>query len=159
MNKEKIIETIRTKIEGQGNQLDIADVLPEILIEILDAIEQAKQSGSAVGDLAMLETDHKSDIVSALNEIFDVIETTEMVVSMTKPASEMKVIYDECVLRPQLAKNIVFYQPLDGMYYRVNGYKLTNNILTLNAIMPDPATKAPTNVTIQIASNGSISMP
>lgn len=109
-----------------------------------------------IGDLADLETDHKSSIVEAINEIFDVIETPEMVVSMMQSTAERQIIYNECKMRPHIAKNIVFYNISDAMYYRVNGYNVVNNILYLHTIMADGTSVR--SITVQIGANGSIAI-
>ena len=109
-----------------------------------------------IGSLSELETDHKSSLVAAINELADVLGTTELVVDMAQSQVERKVIYDLCKLHPQLAKNIVFYVPDDNLYYGVNGYNFANDLLTLHVIMKDD-----TNLrhnTFQIASNGSIAI-
>lgn len=146
MDIKKLIET---HIQGQGNQIDLGNALPTILNAILD------QTDGLIGDLATLETDHKASIVDAINEIFDVLETQEMVVSMMQSNAERKKIYDECVLHPHIAKNIIFYNVSDSYYYKVNGYKMVNGILHLNTIMVDDGIRA---VSVKIASNGSISV-
>lgn len=153
LTKEQIKEIIDKKIAGQGNQVDCSSVLSVVLTEIL---ESAFGSDTKIGDIAELETDHKSNIVEAINEVFDVIETTELVVSMSQTNPERKVIYDECMLHPQLAKNIVFYDPTDNLYYRVNGYNVTEDYLLLHAIMKGESGLR--SVTIQILPNGSIAI-
>ena len=110
-----------------------------------------------IGSLAELETDHKSSLVAAINELADVLGTTELVVNMAQSQAERKVIYDLCKLHPQLAKNIVFYVPDDGLYYGVNGYNFENELLTLHVIMKDSGTGL-RHSTFQIASNGSIAV-
>lgn len=109
-----------------------------------------------IGDLASLDTDHKSSIVEAINEIADAIETEELVVSMTQSNAERKVIYDLCIAKPQLTKNVVFLNGDDSMYYRVNGYKVANSILYLHTVMPgDDGLRS---IVVQISSTGSISV-
>lgn len=117
------------------------------------------QLHNVVGELANLETDHKSNIVEAINELFDVIETPEMEISMAQSAAQRKVIYDECVLRPSIAKNIVFYNVSDAMYYRVNGYNIVNGILYLHTVMQAvDGSGGLRSVTVRIGANGSISV-
>lgn len=147
------IKALIANIQGQGDQVDIAGVLPAIL----EALAEGNEANAGVlGDLATLETDHKSNLVEAINEVFDVIETPEMVISMMQTNAERKAIYDECVKHYHIAKNIVFFNIDDGMYYRVNGYKLANGILTLHTIMSDGT--ALRSVKVNVASNGTISV-
>lgn len=110
-----------------------------------------------VGELASLETDHKSNLVAAINELFDVLKTPELEISMMQSNAARKAIYDECVLHPSIAKNIVFFNVTDGMYYRVNGYKIVNNILYLHTIMTGENNTL-RSILVQIGSNGSISV-
>ncbi len=105
-----------------------------------------------IGDLSKLDTDHKSNIVEAINEVADALETEELVVSMLQSNADRKKIYDLCAKHLQLAKNIVFYQPLEQMYYRVNGYNMVNGILKLHVVLGSTQTQ------VQIASNGTISV-
>lgn len=118
------------------------------LSELLDRNDE-------IGDLSELETDHKSDLVSAINELFEVLETSELVVSMEQSTADRKVIYDLVVAHPQIAKEIVFYNSADQLYYRVNGYNMVNDILTLHVIMKDGALM---DKQVQIGSNGSIAI-
>lgn len=111
----------------------------------------------AIGDLSDLKTDHKSNAVAAINELFDVLETPELEVSMIQTNAQRKAVYDECVLHPSIAKNIVFYNISDAMYYRVNGYNIVNNVLYLHAIMKGENGML-RSVSVQIGSNGAISV-
>lgn len=110
-----------------------------------------------VGELSALKTDHKSNIVEAINELFGVIETPELEISMAQSNAARKVIYDECMLHPSIAKNIVFLDITDNMYYKVNGYKVDNGILYLHTIMIGENNTL-RSVLVQIGSNGSISI-
>lgn len=241
MTKEDILKLISSKIEGQGNQIDSASVLPAILrgiielsgmkrIELLydertDKITELGKSevltyeqifafvndtgnfvtlftiqgeyllpqlndGGAViftglnvlssgawahrvainvdneikaemfelehsqkiGDLADLDTDHKDTIVSAINEVADLVETQHFVISFQKSATELKEVYDECKANLVLAKNIVFYNSNTNLYYCVNGYNMVNNILKLHAIIGD------VNTIINLSPNGTLSI-
>ena len=105
-----------------------------------------------IGDLATLDTDHKSTLVEAINELADLIETQHFVISFSKTNEELKNIYEECKANLNLAKNIVFYNANDNLYYRVNGFNMVNNVLKLHAIM------GTTDTTINLASNGSLSI-
>lgn len=109
-------------------------------------------NADTIGDLADLHTDHKDNIVNAVNEVADALETDELVVSALQSTAERKVIYDLCAQHLQLAKNIVFWQPVDQMYYRVNGYNMVNGALKLNVVL------GTTQTTVTIAANGSISV-
>lgn len=111
----------------------------------------------AIGDLTDLRTDHKSSAVEAINELFGVIETPEMEISMLQTNTQRKAIFDECVLRPSIAKNIVFYNVSDAMYYRVNGYNIINNVLYLHTIMQGESGTL-RSITVQLGSNGAISV-
>ncbi len=110
------------------------------------------ENAEKIGDLAALDTDHKATIVDAINELADALETEELVVSMLQTNAERKLIFDLCVQHLQLAKNIVFYQPVNQMYYRVNGYNMVNGALKLHVWV------GTNSVTATIASNGSISV-
>lgn len=145
MNREELEKAI------QQNGSASAVLLAEVLKHLSD------MSFAVVGDLANLETDHKSNIVEAINELFGVLETPELEVSMTQTNAQRKVIYDECAKHPPLAKNIVFYNMSDAMYYRVNGYNLVNNVLHLHAIMQGEGGTL-RSVVVQIGSNGTISV-
>lgn len=145
MSKQEFIDLVRKNLEGQGSQIDLAGVLPKLLLGIIDQME-------SVGDLASLDTDHKSDVVSAINEVAGLVETPHFVISFAKSSSELKEIYDECQKNLVLAKNIVFYNDSTKLYYRVNGYNISDNVLKLHAIMGDVDT------IINLASNGSLSV-
>lgn len=153
MSKEELLAIVSASIDGQGNQIDIAGVLANVLREV---IEQAYTQADKTGDLAELETDHKSDLVSAINEIVDIIETPKMEISMLQSSAERKKIYDLCTLHLHLAKNIEFRNINDGMIYRVNGYKVTDGILHLHTIMSENG--ALRNLDVQVGSNGSIAI-
>lgn len=153
MSDTNLRSLVSKYVAGQGNQVDLGSALPTILLGILDLVDGL--SGQ-VGDLSNLETDHKSDIIQAINELFDVAETQHMVISMTQSNAERKVIYDECLKHIHLAKNIVLFNADDELYYRVNGYNFHEDVLWLNAIFSD--TEDLRSVTICIASNGSISV-
>ena len=153
MDRNEILSLINTRLKGQGNQVDASSVLPKILAEILGLTESAE---GMIGNLADLETDHKADLVTAINELFDVLETTELVVSMSQTAEEVKAVYDECIKHPQLSKNVVFYEPADNLYYRVNGYNIVGNALHLHTIMKNGTGLR--SLTIQILSNGTIAV-
>lgn len=111
-------------------------------------LEQADR----IGDLADLHTDHKDKIVNAINEVADALESEELVVSMLQSTAERKAIYDLCAAHLQLAKNIVFYQPVNQMYYRVNGYNMVNGALKLHVFVGTDS------VVATIAANGTISV-
>lgn len=146
MTKEEILQIIADRLDGQGNQLDTTNALPKVLRGIIDLIMLTE------GNMTELETSHKQNIVDAINEIVELIETPDMVVSMLQSVAERKKIYDLCAERLHLAKNIVFYNPSDSVYYKVNGYSMNNGILTLHAEIGSA------DVVVKIASNGSISV-
>lgn len=150
MTKEQIYELIDKRIAGQGNQLDTGGVVASVLRGIVELITSVD---GKIGDLSELDTDHKSDIVEAINELADIAETAELVVSMTQRVEERKAIYDLCSLHPQLAKNVVV-EGSDGLYYPVNGYGFVNGALHLHTIFAD--TEGVRDVVLKIASNGSI---
>lgn len=122
---------------------------------MLALVEKVESTEGVLGNLADLETDHKADIIAAVNEIFDIIETSELVVALNKPSAELKAIYEECQARPQIAKNIVFYNESDNMYYKVNGYKVESNAVRLQAIMGSGSNIYPVNLIL--SSNGILS--
>lgn len=107
-----------------------------------------------LGDLADLETDHKSNLVEAINEVFDALETEELVVSMMQSNAERKVIYDLVKMHFHLAKNIVFVNT-DGYYYKVNAYRWENDLLMLQTIMADGTLRS---VRVSVSSTGSIAI-
>lgn len=145
MNTVEFVNTVKKHIEGQGSQIDVAGVLPKLLIAIAEWVD-------GMGDLAELDTDHKSDIVSAINEVADLVETPHFVISFTKSASELKEIYDECEKNLILAKNIVFYNSETDLYYKVNGYNMVNGLLKLHVLMSGVDT------TINLSSWGALSI-
>ena len=153
MTPDEIKALVGATIEGQGNQVDLGSKLADILGGIIDLV--AGLEGS-VGDLSSLETDHKSDLVNAVNELFDVTETQAMVVSLSKSSAELKSIYEACLSHIHLAKNIVFFNADDELYYPVNAYNFHEDALWLNTIFSDNGTLR--SVTVSIASNGSISV-
>lgn len=96
-----------------------------------------------------------SDISNAVNELVDIMETEELVVSLEQSTSVRKMIYDKCLAHPQIAKNIVVLGS-DGLYYVVNGYGMVSDVLHLHTIMQIDGTMQ--DVLLRIASNGSISV-
>lgn len=145
MEKQEFVRLVNRHLDGQGSQIDVAGVLPKLLITIADWLE-------GVGDLASLDTDHKSDLVAAINEVADLVETPHFVISFSKSSAEMKEVYDVCAANLILAKNIVFYNGNDNLYYRVNGYNMVDGVLKLHAIMGSVDT------TINLSSNGTLSV-
>lgn len=103
-----------------------------------------------IGELAGLDTDHKSTIVGAINELADLVETPHFVISLSTPSAEVKAIYNVCMENIVLAKNIVFYNSADNLYYCVNGYNKVGNVLKLHTLMQG------IDVVLTIASNGTI---
>lgn len=151
MTKAEILDIVKKRIEGQGTQIDASSVLPVILGGILDIADGAS---TKIGDLASLDTDHKSTLVDAINEIADIVETNELVVSLTQSVEERKAVYDLVKANPQLGKNVVVIGS-DGLIYPVNGYGIIEDILHLHTIMDVEGTL--TDMVLKIASNGSIS--
>lgn len=149
MTREEISSLIASRIEGQGNQVDLGNALPTILRGILDLLGGEDER---VGDLASLDTDHKSNLVEAINEIADLVETPHFVISFSKSSAELKEVYEECKANLVLAKNIVFYNSNTNLYYRVNGYNMVNNVLKLHALI------GATDTTINLSSNGTLSV-
>lgn len=145
MTKQEFINIVNKSIEGQGSQIDLGGVLPKLLFFLVENVD-------VVGDLASLDTDHKSDLVSAINEVADLIETPHFEISFSKSSADLKEIYAECKRNLTLAKNIVFYNSNTNLYYRVNGYNMVNNVLKLHTIMGDVDT------TINLSSNGTLSI-
>lgn len=153
MTKQEIIAKINKFILGQGNQVDLGSVLPSIL---LDIIGLGSDTDERLGDLASLDTDHKSNIVSAINELADLAETTHFVISFDKTSAELKAVYDACAENIVLAKNIVFYNATDELYYRVNGYNMVSDVLKLHTIMQGDSGLVDT--VINLSSNGTLSV-
>lgn len=109
-----------------------------------------------IGELADLKTDHKSKLVDAINELAEIAETTHFVISFEKTSEELKDVYDACFENITLAKNIVFYNAVDSLYYRVNGYNMVDGVLKLHTIMQGDS--GLTDTVINLASNGSLSV-
>lgn len=109
-----------------------------------------------IGDLADLKTDHKSKLVDAINELAEIAETAHFVVSFEKTTEELVAIYDACFENITLAKNIVFYNATDSLYYCVNGYNMVDDVLKLHTIMQGDS--GLTDTVINLASNGSLSV-
>lgn len=108
---------------------------------------------SEIGSLSELDTDHKANIVAAINELADILETTELVVSLTKTAEELKNVYDLVAAHPQLGRNVVVVGS-DGLNYSVNGYGMIEDVLHLHTVMNSEGGMI--DSVIKIASNGSI---
>lgn len=152
MTKEELKSLISYYIEGQGNQIDSGGKLPTILNGILELIA----GEDAIGELASLATDHKSDLVNAINELAGLVETPHFVISFDKTSAELREVYNECASNIVLAKNIVFYNANDGLYYRVNGYAMVSDVLKLHTIMQGESGLADTIV--NLSSNGTLSV-
>lgn len=143
-----IQEEIELYVKQQGNQVGLQG-LAEILLELASAEGQ-------IGNLAELLTDHKSSITEALNELADAVETSHYEISMLQSNAERKLIYEEIVKHKHLAKNIVFYNAGDAMYYKTNGYNVVNNVLHLHTIMKIDGQLQ--DIIVQVGSNGAISI-
>lgn len=152
MTKEQLKALVAKGILGQGNQVDIGNILPTLFNEILDMMAEASQ----VGDLADLATDHKSDIVSAINELAGLVESPHFVISFDKTADELKEVYEACAENITLAKNIVFFNANDELYYRVNGYAMVSEVLKLHTIMQGDSGLVDT--VVNLSSNGTLSV-
>lgn len=241
MTREELISLISSKVEGQGNQVDVGNALPKVLYGILDLLgikrvellydsrtdkitylgeqtelgyddiaplvddksnfvtlftiegeyllPQVNDGGAVIftglnvlsygswahrvainvdneikaeyyelemaekiGNLADLDTEHKSDIVSAINEVADLVETSHHVISFQRSSSELKAIYDECARNLIIAKNIVFFNMNTNLYYVVNGYNMVNGILKLHVFIGS------TDTIINLSPNGTLSI-
>lgn len=152
MTKEQLKELVAKGILGQCNQVDIGNILPTLFNEILDMMAEASQ----VGNLASLDTEHKSDLVGAINELAGIVETPHFEISFSKSSEELKAIYEACAENITLAKNIVFFNANDELYYRVNGYAMVSEVLKLHTIMQGESGLADT--VINLASNGTLSI-
>lgn len=146
MTKEEILNLITTRIDGQGNQLDTTNALPLVLRGIIGLITDTE------GNMTALETSHKDNIVEAINEVVELLETPDMVISMLQSNAERKIIYDRVKEKLHLAKNIVFYTPVQNLYYKVNAYNMINDILHLHATIEG------SDVDVKVSYNGSISV-
>lgn len=153
MTRQEIIAKVNRHLLGQGSQVDVASVLPSVLLGILDL---GGSTDEKVGDLASLATDHKSDIVSAINELAGLVESPHFVISFDKTADELKEVYEACAENIVLAKNIVFFNATDSLYYRVNGYAMVEGVLKLHTIMQGESGLADTIV--NLSSNGTLSV-
>lgn len=153
MEREEIIATVNRHLVGQGSQVDVASVLPKVIFGILDLLGG---SDTKIGDLADLVTDHKSDLVGAINEVADLVETPHFVISFDKTADELKEVYNACAEHLILAKNIVFYNATDELYYLVNGYNMVNSVLKLHTIMQGESGLVDT--VVNLSSNGTLSV-
>lgn len=141
------LQELRKRISENGSASAV------LLMHVLDIALSEKEDTGAIGELSELETDHKSDIVAAINELVGIVEKSTMVVSFEKTRAELASIYAECALMPELAKNIVFLSS-DGMHYVVNGYKFAGSVLTLHTIMQDG--NALGSRVINLAQNGTL---
>lgn len=153
MTRQEIIAKVNRHLLGQCSQVDVASVLPSVLLGILDL---GGSTDEKVGDLASLATDHKSDIVSAINELAGLVESPHFVISFDKTADELKEVYEACAENIVLAKNIVFFNATDSLYYRVNGYAMVGGVLKLHTIMQGESGLADTIV--NLSSNGTLSV-
>lgn len=153
MTRQEIIAKVNRHLLGQGSQVDVASVLPSVLLGILDL---GGSTDEKVGDLASLTTDHKSDIVSAINELAGLVESPHFVISFEKTADELKEVYEACAENIVLAKNIVFFNATDSLYYRVNGYAMVESVLKLHTIMQGESGLA--NTIVNLSSNGTLSV-
>lgn len=149
MERQEFINIVNRHLKGQGSAIDVASKLPDLLIWLADAL-------GTIGDLASLDTDHKSDLVSALNEVADLVESPHYVISLSTPSADVKAIYEACAENLTLAKNIVFYNSTDSLYYRVNGYNMVNDILKLHTIMKNGNTLM--DVVIGVSPSGTLSV-
>lgn len=146
----KTWQTLHAVVYGNGmEQLYIQEDFSKAIIA--DMGEYAKSD--SIGNLTDLKTDHKSNLVSAINELADITETAELVVSTTKSSAELKAIYDLVVAHPQLAKNIVVVGA-DGLNYPVNGYGIVEDLLHLHTIFNGESGLQ--DSLIKISANGSI---
>lgn len=59
---------------------------------------------NTIRNLLNLDTDHKSDIISAINELADIAEDSTMVVSFNRTSAELKDIYNKCIQYSELIK-------------------------------------------------------
>ena len=153
-NEPKTWQTIHSVVYDINNKTLVVNVQEGEQSHYYSLVQNI--TDNRIGDLSSLETDHKSTLVEAINEIYDVIETPEMVVSMMQSNAERKVIYDLCAAHIHIAKNITFYNIDDGLYYPVSGYAMQNNILKLFTIMPNGTGLR--SVLVNVAPNGTISV-
>lgn len=138
---------------GNRPEMNNSSQIGARLENILDA---ASESFNSIGDLSDLNTDHKSNIVESINEIADIIETPEMVVSFTKTNEELKTVYNLCVAHPQLCREVVFYNAANVTYYTTNGWSIGNNVVSFHVIMEgDNGLYA---ATVKLSSNGTLSI-
>lgn len=127
---------------------------------IRKALNELHSSISALvgqsGDLAALDTDHKADLVEAINELAALVETPNFVIALDSSSADLKAIYNACAANIVLAKNIVFYNSTDSLYYRVNGYNIVNSVIKLHTIMQGDSGLMDT--VISLSSNGTLSV-
>lgn len=137
----------------EWDSLLLANKLVPILLALLSNEGDLED---IIGNLSDLETDHKSKLVDAINELADLVEKPNYVISFTTPTADLKAIYDQCKNNLVLAKNIVFYNAETELYYLVNGYNMVSDVLKLHTIMQGESGLVDT--TINLASNGSLSV-
>lgn len=147
MSREELIKAIEQN--GSAASVFLGEVLRH-------SISSAAQTGDIIGELSSLDTDHKSNIVEAINEIFGVVGSQTLVISLNHTSAQIKAIYNECAAHLPLAKNIVFLNTEDNLYYTVNGYKFEDGVLYLHTIMQGE--DGLRDMVVQVASNGSISV-
>lgn len=92
MNAEEIKALIAAKIDGQGNQVDIGNALPEILNEIVDAIGEG--GGDSVSKITVDAkiTELPPDVVASV-KVGDILFAKKSGVAIVSFTSEKRVIF------------------------------------------------------------------
>lgn len=154
LTKEQIQEQIRTLFSGNRPEANSGEAIAACLENILNA---ALESVNVVGELSELDTDHKSTIVEAINELSDILETPELEISFNKTSAQLKEVYNLCTAHPQLCREVVFYNANDEMSYVANGWKIGTGVIDFHLLMSgDGGTIISTVVTL--SSNGTLSV-
>lgn len=110
-----------------------------------------------IGDLSSLSTDHKSNIVEAINELAEIIETPELEISFNKTSTQLKEVYSLCTAHPQLCREVVFYNANDEMSYVANGWKIGTGVIDFHLLMSGDG-GAVTSTVVTLSSNGTLSV-
>lgn len=135
MEKQEFINIVNKHLAGQGTQIDVAGVFPKLFLALAEWFDADE---------------------ATINELKDLAETPHFVISFDKTSAELKEVYEACAANIILAKNIVFYNATDSLYYRVNGYNMVSNVLKLHTIMQGDSGLVDT--VVNLSSNGTLSV-
>lgn len=154
LTKEQIQEQIRTLFSGNRPEVNSGEAIATCLENILNA---ALEFVNTVGELSELNTDHKSNLVAAINELSDILETPELEISFNKTSTQLKEVYSLCTSHPQLCREVVFYNANDGMSYVANGWKIGTGVIDFHLLMSGDGGVVISAV-VTLSSNGTLSV-